>query len=529
MNKKIKVLIADKMSNDAQTILEKNGIETTIKVGLKEDALTKELIDYDGLLIRSATKVTAQTLSATKRIKVIGRAGIGVDNVDIKEATQKGIIVMNTPTGNTVTTAEHAISMMFAAARQIPYASEALHRGEWVKSGIKGSEITGKTLGVIGSGNIGSIVVSRAIALKMKVIIYDPFLSSNSAEEKGASLVTLDKLLAESDFITIHTPLNNNTKNLINQETIQKMKKGCILVNCARGGIVNEDDLAFALKEGYIAAAALDVFTQEPLQEGSPLRGINNLILTPHLGASTVEAQERVASEIAQQISDYLLQGMVSNAINFISLDAQTSKELPPYQNMCFQLGNFIAQIVESGFNKVVVEYEGKINQFPHRLLNQWVVYGLLKPSVENVNFINSLMVAKSRDIDLKETVNNSDSGEYQTLVTVQVVTDKRQYSVSGTLLGHNIRIVAINKIAIESDLSNENIYIENQDKPGLIRNLSGLLFDNKINIGTFHLGRDIENDVAIALVGIDTSITDSLLNEIQNLPLVIKAKHIRF
>lgn len=525
----LKILIADKMSDDARAILAKNGIDVTVKTGMKEDELTKEIVSFDGLIIRSASKATRKVIEAGTKLKVIGRAGIGVDNIDIPAATERGVIVMNTPTGNVITTAEHALAMLFATARQIPYASETMHQKKWEKSAFKGSEISGKVLGVIGSGNIGSIVVNRAIGLKMKVIIADPFLSAKAAEDKGARLVTLDDLYKEADFITIHTPLTDSTKNIINKDAISKMKKGVRIVNCARGGIVNEADLAQALKSGQVASAALDVFANEPLEDGSPLHGISTLVMTPHLGASTVEAQERVAAEIAEQISNFLLAGTVNNAVNFISLDEKTSKSIAPFQNLSFTLGKFIGQIVESGFNDVTIEYEGRVNQFPLALLNQWVLYGMQLNKVEQVNFINSLMVAKERGISVKEVKREDDNVEYQNLITVKVVTDKRKYLVSGTLLGQNVRVVAINGVALESELSTNNIYIENKDKPGLVSNLSGLLAKKNINIGTFHLGRSKTESYAIALVGIDSEVDDKLLGEIVGLPLVQKAKYLRF
>lgn len=525
----LKVLIADKMSEEVVEIFKARNIKVDVKTGLSESDLIKKIPNYSALVIRSATKATKKVIKAGNNLKVIGRAGIGVDNIDINVATEKGIVVMNTPFGNTVTTAEHAISLLLSMARQIPDANQSMHDGKWNKSSFNGSEITGKTLGVIGSGNIGSIVVNRALGLKMKVIIYDPFLSKDRAEEMGAELVDFKNILAKSDFISIHTPLTETTKDLINKDAFKKMKKGVRIINCARGGIINEDDLIEYLENGKIGGAALDVFVKEPLDNNSKLIGTKNLILTPHLGASTVEAQERVSVQIAEQISDFLLNGTISNSLNTVSLSERMSVEVKPYKNLCYQLGSFIGQIIVSGFQEVKIEISGNAKKLPRKVLVSWILYGLLHPKVENVNPINSLLVAQERGVNVKEIINEKLNEEYSTMISIEVTTDKNNYSISGTLLGNKPRVIAIDNISIESELGDHNIYIVNKDKLGLISDLSSLLVKNKINIGTFHLGRDKKGSNAIALLNVDSSINVELINQLNKIPLVSRAEYIRF
>ncbi len=353
-----KVLISDSLSPRAAEIFRESGVEVDEKVGMKPEELIACIGEYDGLAIRSATKVTEAVLEAAKNLKVIGRAGIGVDNVDIPAATKRGIVVMNTPFGNTITTAEHAISLMFALARQIPAADASTKASKWEKSRFMGVEVTGKTLGIIGCGNIGSIVADRGVGLRMKVIVFDPFLTADRAADLGVERVDLDALLARADFITLHTPLTDQTRNIINAAAIAKMKDGVRIINCARGGLVVEEDLAAALKSGKVAGAALDVFAKEPAKD-NPLFAFEQVVATPHLGASTSEAQENVALQVAEQMSAYLVNGAVSNALNMPSISAEDAPKLRPYLKLAEQLGSFAGQITETGLRRVDIEYEG--------------------------------------------------------------------------------------------------------------------------------------------------------------------------
>ena len=522
-----KVLIADKLSEEAVRIFSDNGIEAIVKNGLDENALIEALQDCDGLVVRSATKATKKVIESCKKLKVIGRAGIGVDNVDLEAATNNGKVVMNTPFGNSITTAEHAITLILSTARQIPYASQTTHEGKWEKSSIKGIEVTGKYLGVIGCGNIGSIVAQRALGLHFKVLAFDPFLQDEKAKEMGVEKVTLDELFKRSDFITLHTPLTEKTKNIIGKDSFVKMKKGVRIINCARGGLVDEDALKENLESGHVASAALDVFVNEP-PKGSSLLGTKNLILTPHLGASTTEAQEKVALQIAEQISDYLKTGAILNAVNTFSLTAKEYTSVKPYLKLCSLLGGFAGQLTENAVKSVQVEFEGQAANINTQPLLQTIVFSLLKPTMDNVNVINSLLVAKSKSIAISE-VKHQKQSEYQTLIKLIVTTDKQTRSVSGTLFGGKPRVVEVKGIEIDAELSNHNLYISNEDKPGFIRDLSKVLADNNINIATFHLGRKASGQEAIALISTDSAIDNTIVENIKKIPLVIQAKYLQF
>ena len=522
-----KVLIADKLSEEAVRIFSDNGIEAIVKNGLDENALIEALQDCDGLVVRSATKATKKVIESCKKLKVIGRAGIGVDNVDLEAATNNGKVVMNTPFGNSITTAEHAITLILSTARQIPYASQTTHEGKWEKSSIKGIEVTGKYLGVIGCGNIGSIVAQRALGLHFKVLAFDPFLQDEKAKEMGVEKVTLDELFKRSDFITLHTPLTEKTKNIIGKDSFAKMKKGVRIINCARGGLVDEDALKENLESGHVASAALDVFVNEP-PKGSSLLGTKNLILTPHLGASTTEAQEKVALQIAEQISDYLKTGAILNAVNTFSLTAKEYTSVKPYLKLCSLLGGFAGQLTENAVKSVQVEFEGQAANINTQPLLQTIVFSLLKPTMDNVNVINSLLVAKSKSIAISE-VKHQKQSEYQTLIKLIVTTDKQTRSVSGTLFGGKPRVVEVKGIEIDAELSNHNLYISNEDKPGFIRDLSKVLADNNINIATFHLGRKASGKEAIALISTDSAIDNTIVENIKKIPLVIQAKYLQF
>ena len=522
-----KVLIADKLSKEAEKIFNDNGLKVKTKTGLKEDELIQELNDCDALVVRSATKATKKVIENSKKLKVIGRAGIGVDNIDISSATDNGKIVMNTPFGNSITTAEHAITLILSTARQIPFADKTTHEGKWEKSSIKGTEVTGKNLGIIGCGNIGTIVAKRALGLEFKVNVYDPFLQEEKAKELGVKKISLDELFSQSDFITLHTPLNEKTKNIINKESFLKMKKGVRIINCARGGLVDEIALKENLDNGKVASAALDVFVNEPPTD-SELLGTKNLILTPHLGASTTEAQEKVAIQIAEQICNFLITGAISNAVNTFSLSAKEYNLVKPYLRLSNLLGSFAGQLTENAIKKIEVEFEGQASKVNTQPLLQTLICSLLKSTFDNVNIINAMSVVKDKSIDVTETKHDRVC-EYQSCITLSITTDKQKRSVKGTLFGNKPRIVSIKGIKIEAELLKHNLYISNEDKPGFVSNLSKILADNNINIATFHLGRKDSGGEAVALISTDNFIDNSVIGKIKKLPLVIQAKYITF
>lgn len=523
-----KVLIADKLSPRAVEIFQERGVEVDVKVGLDPAALLDIIGEYDGLAVRSATKVTAQVLEAGRRLKVVGRAGIGVDNIDVNAATQHGVVVMNTPFGNSITTAEHAIAMMFALARQIPQANASTHAGKWEKSKFMGVELTGKLLGVIGCGNIGAIVASRALGLKMRVIAFDPFLSHERAEELGVEKVELDELLRRADIITLHTPLTDQTRGILNAAAFAKCKKGVMVVNCGRGGLIVEQDLKEALDSGQVAAAALDVFAEEPARENI-LFGHPNVVCTPHLGASTTEAQENVSLQVAEQMSDYLTTGAVSNALNAPSVSAEDAPKLRPYMKLAGQLGSFAGQITESGLEAVTVEYEGPVADLNVKPLTQIVLMGLLKPMLTTVNMVNAPVIARERDIRVSET-KRAEASDYHTLIRLTVKTENRSRSIAGTLFGGDKpRIVSIEGVPVEAELSPHMLFTRNEDKPGYIGALGRALGDAGLNIATFHLGRTAPGDQAIALVSVDQPVPDTLLKTLNALPQVVSAKALHF
>jgi len=523
-----KVLISDALSDAAVAIFRDRGVEVDFRPGLKADELMAIIENYDGLAIRSATKVTKDVLAKAKNLKVVGRAGIGVDNVDTEAATAHGVIVMNTPFGNSITTAEHAISMMMALAREIPQANASTHAGKWEKNRFMGVELYAKTLGLIGSGNIGSIVADRAQGLKMKVVAYDPFLSAERARDMGVEKVDFDTLLARADFITIHTPLTDSTRNLLNAETLAKTKKGVRIINCARGGIVDEAALLAALESGQVAGAALDVFAVEPAKE-NPLFGRDDVICTPHLGASTEEAQENVALQVAEQMSDYLLTGAITNALNTPSVSAEDAPRLKPYMALAGQLGSFAGQVTETGVQKVSIEFEGAVAKLNVKPLVQAAIAGLLKPFVDTVNMVNAPVVARERGIEVS-TKTIDGSGDYQTLIRVEVTTDRFTRTVSGTMFGGDKpRLVEIKGISIEAELAGDMLYITNTDKPGFIGALGSVLGDAGLNIGTFHLGRKDAGGEAIALLALDGTPSEAVLDKIKALPNVKQVKSLRF
>jgi D-3-phosphoglycerate dehydrogenase / 2-oxoglutarate reductase len=526
-----KVLISDKLSPAAVDIFRQRGIETDFKPGLSPADLRAIIAPYDGLAVRSATKVTRELLDAATNLKVVGRAGIGVDNVDMKSATTRGVVVMNTPHGNTITTAEHAIAMMFALARQIPEASASTKAGKWEKNRFMGVELTAKTLGLIGCGNIGSIVAERAVALKMRVIAYDPYLTEQRALALGVEKVELDTLLARADIITIHAPLTDATRNILSRESLAKTRQGVRIINCARGGLLDEAALADAIRSGHVAGAALDVFETEPATD-SPLFGLDNVVCTPHLGAATTEAQENVALQVAEQMSDFLLTGAISNAINMPSVSAEDAPRLKPYMELCRLLGGFAGQLTqarEGVIRRVAIEYEGQVALLNTRPLTAGALAGLMSPLMEGVNMVNAGVAARDHGIDVAETVHDRPS-EYQTLVRVTVETSQLTRSVAGTLFaGSRPRIVEIKGIKVEADFAPHMLYVTNQDKPGFIGRFGATLAGAGINIATFHLGRANQGGDAICLVSVDEPVPEDVLAMVRTLPLVVQATALAF
>ena len=526
-----KVLISDKLSPAAIDIFRRRGIDTDFRPGLSPAELRAIAGQYDGLAIRSATKVTRELLDAATNLKVVGRAGIGVDNVDIRSATARGVVVMNTPHGNTITTAEHAIAMMFALARQIPEASSSTKAGKWEKNRFLGVELTNKTLGVIGCGNIGAIVANRGAGLHMKVLAYDPYLSEKRALDLGVEKADLDTLLARADFITLHTPLTDATRNILSREALAKTRKGVRIINCARGGLIDEAALADAIRAGHVAGAALDVFEVEPATD-SPLFALDNVICTPHLGAATAEAQENVALQIAEQMSDFLLTGAIANAINMASVTAEEAPRLKPYMELCRLLGAFAGQLTqarEGAIGRVTIEYEGQAAALNTKPMTAAALSGLMAPLMTGVNMVNAAVAARDHGIDVAETVHDRPS-EYQTLVKITIETQGLTRSVAGTLFaGSRPRIVEIKGIKVEADFAPHMLYVTNQDKPGFIGRFGATLAGAGINIATFHLGRSGQGGDAICLVSVDETVPEDVLAMVRTLPLVVQATSLAF
>lgn len=523
----MKVLISDNISPKGIEILKTAGLTVDVKTGMKQEELMASIGNYQGLIVRSATKVTSKIIDAASNLKVIGRAGSGLDNVDVTAATKKGIVVMNTPGGNTITTAEHTIALLYALARLVPQATASMKEGKWEKKKFMGVELFNKTLGVIGIGNIGSQVAKRAQAFAMNVIAYDPFLSEDKAKAMGVERVNLEELFKRSDFITIHTPLTSETRNMINKDTIKIMKDSVRIINCARGGIINEKDLYDALVEGKVAGAALDVFEKEP-PENNPLLTLDSVISTPHLGAATKEAQENVAIAIAEQIADYLTHGTIRNAVNFPSIPADQITNLQPYINLSEKLGLFSAQIFEGGVTEITIEYRGEASEIDTAPVNIAAIKGFLSPILEEtVNFVNAPIIAKERGIEVKET-KSADAGDYQSMVAIRIKAKDKESYVAGTLFSRrDPRIVAIDSFKVEIVPEGELLFIYNNDKPGVIGNIGTLLSKNNINIARMQFGREAPGGRAISVVTIDSPATPKIIEEIRNLPNVLSLRRI--
>jgi D-3-phosphoglycerate dehydrogenase len=522
-----KVLIADELSPKALEIFRSRGVEVDVRIGLKKADLVSIVGDYDGLAVRSATKADKDVIAAAKNLKVIGRAGIGVDNIDIPSATARGIVVMNTPFGNSITTAEHAIALLFAAARHIAAADVSTQAGKWEKNRFMGVELYAKTLGLIGCGNIGALVAERALALKMKVIAYDPFLSPERAVKLGVEKVELDELLSRADAISLHTPLTDKTKNILSEEALARTKKGVIIVNAARGGLVNEAALRVALERGQVAAAGFDVFVTEPAKE-SVLFGAPNFVATPHLGASTNEAQENVAMQIAEQMSDYLLAGAVTNALNMASISAEEASRLKPFIGLIDKLGAFAGQIADDGLEAVEIEYEGDVAHLNTRPLTAIALASLMRPLIPDVNMVSAPAVLKQKGIPLTESRRET-SPIYGSLIRIKVLTGGRWRTLGGVVNAGTAKIVEVKGMPLEADFHPVMLLINNLDKPGFIGALGTILAEGNINIATFHLGRQAAGEDAIAIVGVDQIVPDDVQQKLRGLPHVRYVKVLKF
>jgi D-3-phosphoglycerate dehydrogenase len=522
-----RVLIADKLSPAAVRIFEERGVQADIKTGLTPDQLLEIIGDYDGLAVRSATKATKAVIARAGRLKVIGRAGIGVDNVDIPAATAAGVVVMNTPFGNSITTAEHAIAMMFALARQLPAADASTQAGKWEKNRFMGVELYGKTLGLIGCGNIGGIVADRANGLKMKTIAYDPFLSPERAVELGVEKVELDDLLARADIISLHTPLTDKTRNILSRDALARTRKGVMIVNCARGGLVDEEALREALEMGQVGAAGFDVFVEEPAQQ-NVLFGAPNFVATPHLGASTLEAQENVALQVAEQMSDFLLNGAVSNALNMPSVTADEAPRLKPFIALAEKLGAFAGQMVDADLTGIEVAYLGEVSKLNVKPLTAAAMAGVLRPMLQDINMVSAPAIATERGIAVTESRQEL-SAVYDSLVRITITGASGQRTFAGTVVAGAPRVVEINGVELDAPFAPAMLYSSNEDKPGFIGKLGVLLGDRGVNIATFNLGRTTSGGDAIALVGVDQPADETLLGEVRALPHVKEARALRF
>ena len=525
-----KVLVSDELSETAVQIFRDRGIDVDYlpKLGKDKEALAAVIDQYDGLAIRSATKATEKLLARATRLKVIGRAGIGVDNVDIPAASKKGVIVMNTPFGNSITTAEHAIAMMFAVARQLPEANASTQAGKWEKSRFMGVELYNKTLGVIGAGNIGGIVCNRAVGLHMKVVAYDPFLSDERAKALGVTKVELDELLARADFITLHVPLTDKTRNILSAEALAKVKRGVRIINCARGGLIDEAALVAALKSGHVAGAALDVFEVEPATE-SPLFGLPNVVCTPHQGAATTEAQENVALQVAEQMSDYLLTGAVQNALNMPNVTAEEALVMGPWIKLAAHLGAFIGQMTDEPIKAINILYDGTVAAMNLAALNQAVIAGVMKTANPEVNLVSAPVLAKERGIQIS-TTRQEKTGVFDAYVKVTMVTEKRERSIAGTCFSDGKpRFIQIKGINIDAEIGRHMLYTSNEDVPGIIGLLGMTMSKNAVNIANFTLGRSGIGEDAIAILYLDQAIDPRVVDTLEATGMFQQVKALQF
>ncbi|TLY29947.1 MAG: phosphoglycerate dehydrogenase, partial [Nitrospirae bacterium] len=522
----MKVLISDSLSKQGIEILEKAGFAVDVKTKLPKEELIRDIKQYDALIVRSATKVTAELIAAADRLKVVGRAGSGLDNVDTQVATRRGIVVMNTPGGNTVTTAEHTMAMIFSMTRWIPQATASMKSGKWEKERFMGVELYNKTLGVVGIGQIGGYLAKLAQGMSMNVIAYDPYLAEERTRKMGVEVVGLAELFRRADIISVHTPLTTETKSLINAAAIAQMKPGVMIVNCARGGIVHEGDLYEALKSKRVAAAAFDVFEEEPVASGHPLLTLENFICTPHIGAATGEAQENVAVGIAEQIVDYFTKGIARGAVNVPSVPPELLPRLRPYLTLAEKIGLLQAQLYEGGLERVTVEYNGEVAGLTVAPLTLAVLKGLLTPILENaVNYVNAPVVAKERGIDVKE-VKSGDAGDFTSVIRVRVEAGNKTHHVAGTL--HNRkdpRIIEIDNFQVEVLPEGHLLLILNVDRPGVIGAVGQVLGEHQINIARMQCSREERGGNALLIIGLDAPLPTGMLETIKKGKNILSVK----
>jgi len=526
----MKILISDPLAEEGINILKENkDFQVDVKTDLKPETLKEIIKEYDALIVRSATKVTKEIIEHAEKLKVIGRAGVGLDNVDLESATQKGIIVMNTPSGNTISTAEHTFSMMLALSRNIPQANASTKAGEWKRSKFMGVELYNKVLGIIGLGRIGTEVAKRAISFGMKVIAYDPFLSRQIAQQIGVEIVEFKELLKQSDYITIHTPLTEETKHMHSDEEFKIMKKGVRIINCARGGIIDEKALVSALKEGRVAGAALDAFEKEPPDKDNELLKMDNVIVTCHLGASTEEAQVNVAIEIAESVRDYLLGKGIRNACNYPCLESEIFQVISPYINLAERLGSFGTQLTEGRLREVSLNYSGELTKYDTSPVTLALVKGLLSPILkESVNFINAVSLARQRGIEINETKSSKEE-EFLNSIQLKITTDKESHLIVGTLSSNRLaRIVKIDGYYVEVSPEGEMLVIQNWDRPGIIGNLGTLLGKHNINIAAMTFGREKPQGMAISVLNVDSPVPLEVLEKIKKLDHILSVKTIK-
>ncbi len=522
----MKVLISDPIAPDGIEILKQAGLEVLERPGMSKEELLETIKDVDAIIIRSATKMTADVIEAAKNLKLIARAGTGLDNVDIEAANRRGIVVMNCPGGNTVSAAEHTLSMMLSLARNIPQATASMKAGKWEKKKFMGREVTGKTLGIIGLGRIGSVVADRAKGLKMRVIAYDPYVNPDQAARMGIEVMPLDELLPQADFITVHVPLTKETRGFINKEVFDKMKDGVMFIHCARGGIVKEDDLYEALKSGKVAGAALDVFEQEPPPEGYPLLQLDNVICTPHLGASTIEAQKNVALAIASQVVDFLIKGVVRNAVNMPSVSAEQMSVLKPFLILGEKLGALQAQLVEGPIEEVHIEYQGDVADLDTKPVTVALLKGLLAPALqEDVNYVNAPIRAKERGIKVTEST-TSETEDFLNLIKVKVKYTGGEMTVAGTIFGKKEpRIVQIDDFRLDAVPEGHMLYIMNEDRPGVIGSIGVAIGEEGVNISRMYVGQEPAKKCNIILLCLDAEATEDLVKKVASLPHVLSVK----
>jgi D-3-phosphoglycerate dehydrogenase len=513
-----RVFISDKLGANGIELLKKSGLEVDARPGLKDKALQEAMQAADGMIVRSETKVTAELLNNPGKLRAVVRAGVGVDNIDVAAATRKGIIVMNTPGGNTVSTAEHTITMMMALARHIPIADQSMHSKKWERSKFVGTQLAGKTLGVVGLGRIGREVARRAAGLDMKVIGYDPFLAPDRASQLGIEATgDLATLLPRVDFLTVHTPLTAETTSLIGAKEIALMKKGTRVLNCARGGIVNEEALADALKSGHLAGAALDVFVQEPPAPDHPLLALANVVVTPHLGASTTEAQESVALEAAQLLVDFLTKGSIGFAVNMAAVDRTELQELRLYVDMARRLGLLHAQMCHGAIHKAELTYRGEVARRGTRLITAAFAAGLLEYRLDqNVNIVNAELLARERGIELSEQINTK-KGDFGTLIKADVVTEKKTYTAAATLFGNQyLRLVQLGPYHLDAIMDGIMLLFTHRDVPGLIGFIGTIFGKHKVNIAQMTVGRQMPGGEAIAVLNLDSPPPQEALDEVR-------------